>query len=175
MLLTRAGIPFTVVASAGDEETVIDLPPDQLAIGRATIKAAGALLPQGAAGYVLGADTVVALGDEVFGKPLDDHDGFRILQRLQGSTHRVITGHYVQRLSDGVAVSGVAQVEVTMRPLSSEEIRAYLATGEHRGRAGAYAIQETGDRFVTALCGPWDAVVGLHLDAVRQLLRQLAG
>ena len=173
MLLTQAGIPFTVVASTGDEETVVEGPPDQLALGRATIKALGAVLPSLADGWVLGADTVVALGPEVFGKPLNDADGFRILQRLQGTTHQVLTGHYLRRIGDGVAASGIAQVDVTMRPLNPADIRAYLATGEHRGRAGAYAIQETGDRFVTALHGPWDAVVGLHLDTVHQLLRQL--
>ena len=60
-----------------------------------------------------------------------------------------------------------------MRPLRDSEIHAYLATGEHRGRAGAYAIQETGDRFVTALHGSWDAVVGLDVATVQRLLATL--
>lgn len=174
MLLTRAGLRFTVVGSTGDEDTVSGLLPEPLAEGRARIKAAGAVLPPGAAGTVLGADTVVALGDEVFGKPVDDADGFRILHRLQGTTHRVITGHHLIRLADGLGVSGIAVAEVTMRPLRDSEIHAYLATGEHRGRAGAYAIQETGDRFVTALDGPWDAVVGLDVATVRRLLQTLS-
>lgn len=174
MLLSRAGIPFTVVNSIGDEETVRGLPPIALAIARARIKAEGAVVSKSHAGdVVLGADTVVALGDDVFGKPRDDADGRRILRRLQGTSHQVITGHHLIRLADGVCRSAHAVVEVTMRQVEDREIEAYLATGEHRGRAGAYAIQETADRFVIALNGPWDAVVGLHVASVEVALLEL--
>ena len=175
MLLRRAGLRFAVVPSAADEETVRDADPLRLALGRARVKAEGARLPPGASGAVLGADTVVALGGEEFGKPRDDADALRILRRLQGTTHQVITGHHLIRVADGAWAAGAASAAVTMRALSDEEIRAYLATGEHRGRAGAYALQETGDRFVTALAGSWDAVVGLDLATVSRLHRELLG
>ena len=73
----------------------------------------------------------------------------------------------------GSEASGLAIAKVTMRPLTPDEIRAYLATGEHRGRAGAYAIQETGDRFVTELQGSWGTVVGLSVSTVIKLHREL--
>ncbi len=180
MLLERASVPFTVIGSTGDEETVFSDRPQLLALDRAQIKARGAILPvaaNGAAnGVILGADTVVSLGMTVFGKPTDDADAMRILSALQGTTHSVLTGHHLIRVTDGVLcseASGISIARVTMRALSPDDIRAYIATGEHCGRAGAYAIQETGDRFVVDLQGSWGTVVGLSLSTVAKLYREL--
>ena len=175
-LLRQAGAPFTVVASLGDEETVSNPQPQLLALDRAQVKARGAQLPPGASGIILGADTVVALGMTVYGKPTDDADAARILGALQGTTHTVLTGHHAIRVVDGMLqaeASGISLARVTMRPMSAADISAYLATGEHRGRAGAYAIQETGDRFVTDLQGSWGTVVGLSVSTVAKLWREL--
>ena len=175
-LLQRDGVPFTVVPSDGDEESVTTPQPQLLALDRAQVKARGARLPAGATGAVLGADTVVALGMRVFGKPTDDEDAFRILSQLQGTTHTVLTGHHLVRVVDGATgaeASGISIAKVTMRTLSADDIRSYIATGEHRGRAGAYAIQETGDRFVVELQGSWGTVVGLSVSTVAKLWREL--
>lgn len=176
MLLERAGVPFTVVASIGDEETVISDRPQLLALDRAQVKARGATLPPNANGVILGADTVVSLGMTIFGKPSDDADAARILHALQGTTHTVLTGHHLIRVSNGILsteASGISLARVTMRTLSAQDINDYLATGEHRGRAGAYAIQETGDRFVVDLQGSWGTVVGLSVSTVAKLYREL--
>ena len=176
MLLRRAGIPVTVVPSTADEETIQSRHPQGLALDRARHKAEGAVLPPDADGIVLGADTVVALGLTLFGKPMDDADAVRILSALQGTTHAVHTGHHAMRVVAGkrqLEASAVASAKVTMRPLAHGEIEAYLATGEHRGRAGAYAIQETGDRFVTEVQGAMDTVIGLQVAAVARLWREL--
>ena len=176
MLLERAGVPFAVVASSGDEETVISDRPQLLALDRAMVKARGAAVPAHATGVILGADTVVSLGMTIYGKPTDDADAARILGALQGTTHTVLTGHHLIRVVNGVVsteASGISLARVTMRSLSAEDIRAYLATGEHRGRAGAYAIQETGDRFVVDLQGSWGTVVGLSVSTVAKLYREL--
>jgi septum formation protein len=176
MLLERAGIPFQVVPSTGDEESVTTPQPQLLALDRAQIKARGAQLPPGATGVVLGADTVVALGMRVYGKPTDDDDALRILSQLQGTTHTVLTGHHLIRVCDGQLgqeASGISLAKVTMKSLSEADIRSYIATGEHRGRAGAYAIQETGDRFVLELQGSWGTVVGLSASTVAKLWREL--
>ncbi len=175
-LLRRAGIPFQVVQSAHDEEAITASHPQTLALDRARHKADRAIVPPGADGILLAADTVVFLGRETFGSPTDDADGARILGRLAGTTHAVATGHHAVRLVNGergVVASSVALAKVTMRPLDTAAIQAYLATGEHRGRAGAYAIQETGDRFVTDLQGTWDTVVGLSLASVARVWREL--
>ncbi|HEX3132660.1 MAG TPA: Maf family protein [Planctomycetota bacterium] len=169
MLLTRAGIAFTVVDSTCDEESVSFPNPQVLALERARAKAAAAVLSTnqraGKPAVVLGADTVVALGQQVFGKPADRADAVRILSQLQGTTHTVYTGHCCLRLDTGNEgeASRIAMTRVTMRAMSAQDIEAYVASGESDGRAGAYAIQETGDRFVAEMQGSWDTVVGLNV------------
>ena len=171
-LLNQAGITFTVVSSAGDERLARACDPGALAIERAVIKARGAQGDWHAGDLVLGADTVVAFGDEEFGKPRDETDARRMLHQLSRNPHVVHTGHCLRRFyPDGVDErTALASTAVTMRPLSDAEIEAYIATGEWRDRAGSYAIQESGDAFVTGLDGDFDTVVGLSIAAVRKLL-----
>jgi septum formation protein len=176
MLLKRANIPFTVVASACDEETISAPHPQVLALERARGKAQGAQLtdeqrrlPQS---VILAADTVVALGMTVFGKPRDRADAVRILTSLQGTTHSVFTGHCCVRPANGQVAANIAVAKVTMRHMTADEINAYVDLGESDGRAGAYAIQETGDRYVTDLQGNWDTVVGLNVAMVARLYRE---
>jgi septum formation protein len=125
---------------------------------------------------VIAADTVVALGSELFGKPGDRADARRILGRLSGTTHAVSTGHCCAVMAPDGAITlqaaRIAVARVTMRPLTAAEISAYVDSGESDGRAGAYAIQEHGDRFVTELEGSWDTVVGLNLAMVARLYRE---
>ncbi len=175
LLLERAGLAFGVVASSADEELVSAADPDALALARARDKARQAQVVDGLA---LGADTVVALGERDFGKPRDRADAERILASLAGTTHRVITGHWFSRFSGGRVVGEAGETATTwvsMRAMSLAQIRAYVDTGESDGRAGAYAIQESGDRFVEDLDGAWDTVVGLHLPAVVRLHQLVAG
>ena len=127
---------------------------------------------------VLGADTVVAVGDRFIGSPGDAAQARAGLAALSGTTHRVVTGAWLARCVAGRAVAQAGRVDealVTMRPLSAAEIEDYVASGEGIGRAGAYAIQEHGDRFITARTGAWDTIVGLHVDGVIALYRQLLG
>ena len=178
LLLERAGIRFRVIASACDEETIIHPNPQMLALERARAKAQGAELDAGNGGAViLGADTVVAFGTTVFGKPTDRADAVRILSALQGTTHSVFTGHCCLAFgADGKPAGEAARIAVariTMRQLTMDEIHAYVDSGESDGRAGAYAIQETGDRFVVDLQGGWDTVVGLNVAMVVQLHQEL--
>jgi septum formation protein len=176
MLLQRAGIPFTVVRSTCDEDAILAPHPQVLALERARAKAEAAQLSAEqrteANAVVLGADTVVALGQEVFGKPRDQTDAERILSRLQGTTHTVYTGHCCVSSANGQVAANIAMAKVTMRPMSAEEIRSYVQLGESDGRAGAYAIQETGDQYVIDLQGSWDTVVGLNVAMVARLYRE---
>jgi septum formation protein len=172
MLLKKAGIEFCVVPSTCDEETINAPHPQVLALERARGKAKAAVLPAGAMGVAVGADTVVALGMTVYGKPKDRADAVRILTALQGTTHTVYTGHCCFMTSDQQEAASIAMTKVTMRPMTSEEINAYVASGESDGRAGAYAIQETGDKYVVDMQGSWDTVVGLNIAVVARLYRQ---
>lgn len=148
-------------------------PPERLAELLARAKAAAT--PAHPDELVLGADTLVALGSDILGKPVDADDARRILRALSGSRHRVITGVCLRRARDGREWVGHCATGVDMLPMSEADIDAYVAGGEPFGKAGAYAIQETGDRFVRALDGPYDNVVGLPLDLVRSLLGEAEG
>jgi septum formation protein len=124
---------------------------------------------------VIGADTVVAIddpssphGEELLGKPTDDADARRILARLAGRTHRVLTGIAVV---DAYGTrSEYEESRVTFRAVSPSEIDAYVATGEPRGKAGAYGIQSGGARLVAGFTGCYYNIVGLPW---RRLLRLL--
>jgi len=166
-LLGEAGIEFVAVPAEVDEESPLVGDPHAVAILNATAKARAV-----SGELVLGADTVVALGvegeGELLGKPVDSADARRMLEALSGSVHRVVTGVCLRRgLHEQVRS---VETVIWMRALSAAEIDAYVASGEGTGKAGGYAIQETADRFVASLDGPFDNVVGLPVETVRELL-----
>jgi septum formation protein len=169
-LLRAAGFR-PIVAPADIDET--GLPGETPAahvvrLARAKAEAVAARFPAGA---VLGADTVVAIGDEILGKPRDDDDARRMLGRLAGRTHRVYTG---VALAVGAEIRAEVEMsEVTMAPLSPAEIDWYVASGESRDKAGAYAIQGLASRHVTSIKGSYSNVVGLPVALVYRWLRDL--
>jgi septum formation protein len=119
---------------------------------------------------VLGADTIVVLGDEVLGKPVDEADAARMLRLLSGHTHDVITGVAVAT-SSGLRVTA-ENTRVMMDPISEEEIREYVASGEPMDKAGAYAIQGLAGRWIPRIEGCYFNVVGLPLATVRKMLNK---
>lgn len=123
---------------------------------------------------ILGADTtVVAPTGEILLKPEDDADAARMLRLLSGATHQVITG---VALVSGDAVEVAAEVtHVTVRSLDDDDIAAYIATGEPRGKAGAYAIQSRFGRFVPRVHGCYFNVVGLPLALVAGMIDSARG
>jgi septum formation protein len=118
---------------------------------------------------VLGADTEVVLDDDVFGKPADDADAAAMLRRLSGRTHRVITA--VSLVSASRELQATSISEVTFAPLTEDEIVAYVASGEPRGKAGAYAIQGRAQVFISHLSGSYSGVMGLPLHETATMLR----
>jgi septum formation protein len=164
-LLAKAGIAFRVVVPDVPEDAPERGDPHAVAAANARRKAEAV-----AGDLVLGADTVVSVGDRLLGKPRDEADARDLLRAISGTTHVVVTA--VALKARGRILERTVATRVTMRRLDEQEIRAYAASGEGMGKAGGYAIQETADRFVTALAGPLDNVVGLPVDAVRELLRE---
>ena len=162
---------FDVVPPDVDEDPRGETDPVRLAGTLARRKAAAVLGATSGHTHVLAADTVVWARGEILGKPVDDDDARRMLRLLSGTAQRVVTGFSAARTSDGKSVSGTVTTIVVMRVLTEDDIDGYVATREHEGKAGAYAIQESADRFVTALEGPFDNVVGLP---VRHALAALA-
>lgn len=169
MLLSQAGLEFALASPPLEEpgQAVVNLAPRQQAESLAYFKSrsVGQHRPED---LVLGADTIVAVGDEVLGKPANDRDARRMLRMLSGTCQQVITGVALVYGWDRWIASAVT--DVTMRPIDDGEIEAYIASGEWVGKAGAYAIQESGDQFVTDVDGPLDNVIGLPVELVTQML-----
>jgi septum formation protein len=149
-ILTQLAIPFEVVAPAYDETPQGD--PVEHAAGKARSV-------DGREWPVLGVDTVVVRGREMIGKPRDADDALRILELLSGATHEVVSGLCLRTAAWEELHS--ATTRVTFRALSPGEIESYLASGEWCERAGAYAIQGRGARFVERIEGDYLNVVGL--------------
>jgi septum formation protein len=130
-------------------------------------------LPVDARIPVLAADTTVALGDEILGKPLDRDDAARMLARLSGREHEVHTAVALLHRAGGDA--RVSTSIVTFRALTPAEIDWYWQTGEPAGKAGAYAVQGHGAIFIRHLCGSYSGVMGLPLYETWELLAPVLG
>lgn len=170
-LLARLGLPFAVDASNDPETVDSALPPERLVMALAERKAR-AVAARHAAGLVIGADTEVALYGQVFGKPADDADAARMLRDLSGRSHEVWTGLAIADAASGRIERHAVPSVVRFRDLTDAEIAAYVATGEGRDKAGAYAIQGIGAGLVSAVHGCWNNVVGLPLCETSALLRR---
>lgn len=165
-LLARLLETFTVHPSAV-EETLGPGPLIESVTALAVAKArAVAALEPGA--LVLGADTVVALDGEVFGKPADPADAAAMLRRLRGRWHQVVTGVALVGRGSESATAVVSRVLVSR--VDDHAIERYVASGEPLDKAGAYAIQGHGGALIAALVGSYTNVIGLPLDATRRLL-----
>lgn len=168
-LLEQLGLALEVRPTDADE-TVLpgEAPRDYvLRVAREKARASGGAV-------VLAADTAVVLGDEVLGKPADAGEARRMLERLSGTRHEVLTGVCVRKASAALAVELDAVVATTVRfaRLSPAEIAWYVGTGEPLDKAGAYAIQGAGGAFVLEVSGSVSNVVGLPLAETAALLRR---
>lgn len=168
-LLTMLGVPFRIVRPDCEEPVWEkgDAPLDY--VRKAAHCKTACVAEQFPDSVVLGADTAVICGDEVFGKPADETDAVRMLRALQGHTHQVATG--VILMYDGKTDSRVVVSDVTFAPMSEEEIHAYLQTGEPFDKAGAYGIQGIAACWITSVCGDWSNVVGLPVSTVYSMLK----
>ncbi len=119
--------------------------------------------------FVVGGDTTVAVNGQILGKPENHADAERMLGELNGQRHQVISGIAIVA-PDSTVVSDVDISSVWMRALSSADISWYLQTGEHHGKAGAYAIQGAASVFVERIEGDYNSIVGLPLAALDRLM-----
>ena len=120
---------------------------------------------------VLGADTAVVVGEAILGKPHDAEDAARMLRRLSGRSHQVMTGVCLQ--TTHYSVSHVEISSVTFAPLTEDQIAWYVASGEGLDKAGGYAIQGLASRFIPRIEGSYSNVVGLPIAVVSDLLSRL--
>lgn len=175
-LLEQVGAEFEVIPAQGEEKITSNKPQDAVLelSARKAREVAGRL--QEADAVVLGADTVVAFGGNILGKPRDEADAARILSLLSGNTHSVYTGVTVIVLRGGERkeYSFYEETEVTMYPMTEQQISSYIRTGEPMDKAGAYGIQGKGAVFVEKIQGDYNNVVGLPVAKIFQLIGKLA-
>jgi septum formation protein len=166
-ILSALGLSFTARGVDVDERQLDGESAEAMVLRLAEAKAKAVDIDESC--IVLGADTAVVLGEDIFGKPEDCDEAVEMLGRLSGCTHRVLTGvaSYAQlRLR-----TALSETEVRFREIGPDEARAYWHSGEPCDKAGAYAIQGRGGMFVEAISGSYSGVVGLPVFETVQLLR----
>ena len=144
-------------------------------VRRAARAKAGIVACRHKTGLVLGADTIVQVANRTLGKPASEEEARRMLRSLSGRWHEVFTGICLIDCASGRSRSGHACSRVHFRRLRRQEIDWYLATGEHRDKAGAYAIQGLASLFIDRIEGCYFNVVGLPVSLVCRRLREFSG
>jgi septum formation protein len=175
-ILASLGIPFDVVIP--DVEELTDGAPEEVVVENARRKAAAGR-QAGEDTLTLGVDTEVILAGRLLGKASDRTEARRRLEALSGRTHTVLSGLVLYGVSPRDAElaerSGVARSEVTFRELDETTLETYLASGEWRDRAGAYAIQGLGSILIERVEGDFSNVVGLPVTLLLALAPELLG
>ncbi|QDR80119.1 Maf family protein [Sporomusa termitida] len=169
-LLALIGLDFEIILSDVEEDNTKDMPPHELTIAHAREKALDAAPRANPGDIIIGADTVVVLGGQVFGKPADAAEAVRMLTALAGREHVVISGVAVVRGHQ--VFTGFNATTVRIKPLLPAQIERYVSSGEPLDKAGAYAIQGRGTLLVESINGCYNNVVGLPLATLADLLRQ---
>ena len=169
-LLRLIGVDHEVRPADIDESYLPGERPDAHAERLARGKAEAIASVAGADAVTIGSDTIVVVDGDVLGKPRDREHAGQMLRRLSGRSHVVMTGVAVSWC--GKTLSGVEQVDVTLRALSDDELERYIDTGEPMDKAGAYGIQGFGATIVERVDGDYFAVMGLALNRLAGLLRE---
>ena len=177
-LLKQVGISFRVMPSTVEEKITKEKPDEvveELAYQKA-VDVCGRLIAEKQEDFVvIGADTVVSVWGEILGKPVDKEDAVRMLKSLQGVSHQVYTGVTIAWKNKDIAPMYATFSEctdVTMYPMTEEEIRRYVDSGEPMDKAGAYAIQGLCAAHIQGICGDYNNVVGLPVGRLCQELKK---
>ncbi len=167
-LLGELGITPNVCPTDADETVKEKLSPDKL-VKVLSKRKADAYIPELLENDVLiAADTVVALGDEILGKPADRQDAFDMLKSLSGSTHSVFTGITVKTKERSVTTCD--ETKVSFREMTDSEIWEYVDSGDPMDKAGAYGIQGDAGKFVSSIEGSLNNVIGLPTELLKNIL-----
>jgi septum formation protein len=172
-LLALSGLPYHTHPADIDESPLPGEAPRAYVLRLAENKARAVAAQKPIDSLIIAADTTVADGLHILGKPSDERQAVEMLTRLRGHTHQVYTGVAVLRLADHILLRDACATDVPMRAYSPQEIAAYVATGDPLDKAGAYAIQHAGFHPVDRLQGCYANVVGLPLCHLTRLLRRL--
>ena len=168
-LLEKHNIEFVVVPSQIDEEVDLSLTPYENVMNLAKQKALD-VYKKHQTQSILAADTIVVLDNKILGKPVDEMDAFKMLQSLSGKYHEVVTG--VAYISNGIVKCDYCISKVTFKQLTDSDINWYISTKEPMDKAGSYAIQGLGSKFIESYEGEFDNIVGLPMKLVLTLMNQ---
>ena len=175
MLLRQIGIePKVIAAEIREKSPRPGMPPAKLVMKNADLKALAVskCIPQ-QDGLIIAADTVVALDDQILGKPRGPMEARNMLRSLSGRWHQVFSGLCLLDGVTGKRICGYSTTKVHFVPLTEQEISAYVATGEPRDKAGAYGMQGQGGLFVDRIEGDYTTVVGMSLPLLRMMILKL--
>ena len=170
-MLANLGLDFEVRVAEVDEVPLYGESPKEFVL-RAAIEKASDITAKHPDAWVLGADTIVVCQGEILGKPKDVSEAQRMLMRLAGQMHRVLTGFCLKREQENISVNRVIATEVYFSAFTEAIAAAYVATGEPLDKAGAYGIQGRGGVLVEKIDGSYSNVVGLPLvETIDEMLR----
>jgi septum formation protein len=169
-LLSQLISQFDIQTADIDESPLPNESPEVL-VERLAFSKAQVIWRKNPDAIVIGADTIVTFGNEIFGKPTSQNDSMAILNKLSGQCHVVMTG--VAILSASKQISSVVKTEVEFTSISDQQIQAYWQTGEPQDKAGSYAIQGIGGKFVKRINGSYSNVVGLPLVETNEMLAKM--
>ena len=168
-MLKELGIKYTLWKGEADESVNREYKPNNLVKLLAKRKAFACFDDiKDKNSLIISADTVVSLDGMILGKPKDDDDARKMLRRMSGTTHFVYSG--VAAIYNGKTVCAYEKTKIKFREISDREIERYIATGEHRDKAGSYGIQEKGGYFVESVSGDINNVVGLPVLKLRNMI-----
>ena len=173
-LLAEAGYNFSISQSEVDESAFSAdgisgcAYAEKLALAKAKDVAA-----RFADKLVIGADTIVDFNGQIIGKPVDAEDARRITMLLFSAAHKVITGIAIVRLTDGLEIVASDTTVVHPKQLTAEQIEEHIKSKSWQGKAGAYAIQETGDQFIEKIEGSFTNVMGLPIELLQEMLKKI--
>ena len=175
-LLEALGLRFSIEPPEIDERVQPGEEPRAHVVRLAAAKAAtvaGLLRERGTAALVLAADTTVAIDGAILGKPSNEAEALSMLRRLAGARHDVLTACRLIRTDDGRATASLTVTAVRFHPWDERLARWYVGTGEPMDKAGAYGIQERGVLLASGIDGSWSNVVGLPLESLSPLFRDV--
>lgn len=172
-ILSDIGFKFEVAPQEVREEIIPDESPVDH-VRRLSREKAEAAAPYFKDHLIIGADTIVVLGDTILGKPETADDARRMLRELSGRTHTVFTGLTLLIPFEGLSRFDYDSSQVTFNDLSPEEIESYISSGEPMDKAGAYGIQGMGSFLVARLSGELDTVIGFPARLFGKMLEDIS-
>lgn len=168
-LLKLLGYHYEVIPHEIEECVSSGVPPAELVQNLAFLKA-NDVARRVNDGIIIGVDTVILHNKDIFGKPKDTHDARRMLSMLSNSEHEIISGICIIDMPSKRKLLRIGRTHIKMRNITEEEIDGYVKSGEPMDKAGAYAIQGEGRKFVEAICGSYSNAVGMPLELVQEML-----